>query len=128
MLKTPLGTWFRCLVKEVFGDGDIKYKWHEMTFFTHWLPGHSMFLCIGTPETLKTQLAASLAEGASSLDFSDPFSMHVPMMDRIIALYDRSVWSIRDVIRNREKVYRSGSYRSVRIDLIALFIGTRETT
>src|SRR3981081_2124483 len=98
MLRMPLATWFRCLVKEVDDGAEIEYRWHEMTFFTQWVPGHTMFLCIGNPETLKTGLTASLIEEAHSLDFSDPFSMHVPMMDQMIILYDMSVWKVRHVI------------------------------
>jgi hypothetical protein len=34
---------------------------------------------------------------------SEPFSMHVPLVQTILELQDSSVWSIRDVVRTIEK-------------------------
>jgi hypothetical protein len=116
--KEPIATWFRCLVKEVHHDGTkIAYMWHEMSFFTQWFPGHSIVLCIGAPKQTSTRLASSLAESTSPLNFSDPFSMHVPILDQMIILYDESVWQIRHMIRRREKVPYIGSYRKRPLDI-----------
>ena len=102
----PLGTWFRCLVKTLHHNlqDDMEYTWHEMTFFTRWAPGHSTVVCVNTPDNLLAGLEQAMSTGSAELDLSDPFALHIPLMDQIIMLYDQSVWGIRDLIRQVEKV------------------------
>jgi hypothetical protein len=101
-----LGIWFRCLVKIVHPtpqDG-AGYTWYEMTFFTRWTPDHYMVVCVDTPDNFPADLKHSLSTRSGELDLSDPFALHIPLMDQIIMLYDQSVWGIRDLIRRVEKV------------------------
>ena len=74
-----------------------------MTFYSRWEPGHCMMLCVDTPDGFREGLKHTLEYKQGLLDFNDPFALHIPLMDQIIALYDRSVWSIRDLIRRVEK-------------------------
>jgi hypothetical protein len=39
----------------------------------------------------------------SGLPPSEPFSLHVPLVQTILELQDLSVWSIRDLVRTTEK-------------------------
>lgn len=78
------------------------YVWHEMTFFTRWEPNHCMVVCVDTPDSLPADLARRLSKEA--LDRSNPFALHIPLVDQIITLNDKSVWGIRDLIRRVEKV------------------------
>jgi hypothetical protein len=75
-----------------------------MSFFGRWEPGHSMVLCIDTPDDFRSQLEQSIAKGEDTIDLSNPFALYVPLIDQIVDLYDRSVWGIRDLIRTVEKV------------------------
>jgi hypothetical protein len=75
-----------------------------MSFFGRWEAGHSMVLCIDTPENFPSQLEQSIAKGDDTIDLSNPFALYVPLVDQIVDLYDKSVWGIRDLIRTVEKV------------------------
>lgn len=102
-----LGTWFRCLVKNVLKNDEPRqsgkgYTWYEMGFFTCWdNSGRCRVLCIDTPEDLQSGLETVLQE---SLNPRDPFAMHIPLLDQIVKLYDDSVWRVRDPVRDIEKV------------------------
>ena len=74
-----------------------------MTFLSIWEPGRNMMLCIDTPNGFREELHHSL-ERERKLDLQDPFAFLLPLMDQIILLYDHSVWGIRDLIRQVEKV------------------------
>lgn len=106
-----LGTWFRCLVKNVLKPGEEtqsgkRYTWYEMGFFTCWDSlGCCRVLCIDTPQDLQSALETVLQK--PFLDPRDPFAMHVPLIDQIVKLYDDSVWLIRDEVREIEEVSSS---------------------
>ena len=74
-----------------------------MTFLSIWKPGCYMMLCVDTPSGFREELQHSL-ERERKLDLQDPFAFLLPLMDQIILLYDHSVWGIRDLIRQVEKV------------------------
>jgi hypothetical protein len=79
------------------------YIWYEMGFFTHWdNSGHCRVLCIDTPEKLPSDLQTALK--GSPFKRSDPFAMHIPLLDQIVRLYDDSVWQVRHPVRDIEKV------------------------
>jgi hypothetical protein len=63
-----------------------------------------MMLCLDTPDSFREQLKLTMGCEQEALDFNDPFALHIPLIDQIIAFYDRSVWNIRDLIRQVEKV------------------------
>ena len=63
-----------------------------------------MCIIVGAPDELRKGLEDFLLENPDSLNFADPFTMHVPLMDRVIKMYDTSVWSVRDLVRMVEKV------------------------
>lgn len=102
-------TWFRCLVKLLLEGSEITrigkgkdYIWYEMGFFTHWdHSGHCRVLCIDTPENLPSDLQTALK--GSPFKRSDPFAMHIPLLDQIVRLYDHSVWRVRHPVRDIEK-------------------------
>jgi hypothetical protein len=99
-------------------EADKDYIWYEMGFFTYWdHSGRCRVVCIDTPEELQSELETvlqkqwgletALQKQSPPLNFSDPFTMHVPLIDQIILQYDDSVWGIRDLIRKIEKVSTS---------------------
>jgi hypothetical protein len=95
-------TWFRVLVKAVSSDTS-NYTWHEMTFCSRWDPQSCLVLCIGVDLTFQHLLRQTLSRMWPKLSPSEPFSMHVPLVQTILELQDSSVWSIRDVVRTIEK-------------------------
>jgi len=104
------------------------YMWFEMGFFTRWeRPDRCRVLCIDTPEKLQSRLETVLRE-QSPLKFSDPFAMHVPLIDQIILLYDVSVWRVRDPVRKIEKVSTSITLLEGVVDKCRLGQRERERT
>ena len=82
-----------------------------MTFHTKWTSGMAIALCFDLPVSAqyRIQLALSRQEHTALLDI---YSMQVIILDEIIYLFDKSVWAIRDAVRNVEKV-RANSQKKV---------------
>lgn len=100
---SALDTWFRVLAKAVSRDTP-GYMWHGMTFCSRWDPQRCVILCIGVDLTFQHLLQRILSHMWSRLPPSEPYSLHVPLIEAIIELHDSSVWSIRDIVRSIEKV------------------------
>lgn len=82
----------------------LKYKWCEMTFFSRWEKDHSIVFCIGTDHSFERLLQENVNRMSEKLSLINPWSMQVPLIETVVALQDRSVWKVRDVVRNVEKV------------------------
>ncbi|CAO2655074.1 Nn.00g118070.m01.CDS01 [Neocucurbitaria sp. VM-36] len=95
--------WFRILVKTMSSDSSSSYKWHEMTFCSRWESEQSSILCIGADSSFQNILEEALLRMWPELPHLDPFSLLVPLIEAVIAMYDHSIWSVRDVIRAVEK-------------------------
>ncbi|PSN59027.1 hypothetical protein BS50DRAFT_641288 [Corynespora cassiicola Philippines] len=74
-----------------------------MTFLSSWVNGKSTVLCVGANLTFQSTLQRVLSQMEIDPSLSEPFSLHVPIVETIIAMQDASVWSIRDVVRGIEK-------------------------
>lgn len=86
-----------------------EYEWYEMGFFTTWIStGSQLVLCFKIPQVLHARLQMIFLS-PSSPKLPDIYSLHAVIIDEIIKLFDRSVWSLRDVIRKIE-VVRLDSY------------------
>lgn len=85
-----------------------EYTWYEMTFFTRWdSSGDCRVLCIDTPEDLARDLQNSLVSktrNSPDLNTTDPFFLHIPVIDQVLLQYTNSVWRVRNPIRSIEKV------------------------
>lgn len=104
LLTSVLDTWFRFLVKDVTQDARGNYLWHEMTFCSRWTPEGCTVLCIGTPKLFQDLLHDTLSRMWPILPQSEPFSLHVPIVEAVVAMQDSSIWSVRDAVRSMEKV------------------------
>lgn len=81
------------------------WEWFEMSFFVHWRPPQSTtILCFDTPEKLQSLLGSALAHSGSNIDYIDPYSLFATVIDQILALYDTSVWSMRNHVCTAEAV------------------------
>jgi hypothetical protein len=88
-----------------YAPGKKGYKWYEMSFFSRWDDsGTCQILCVDTPSDFREQLQKLLEKQDQPLNFSDPFAMHVSLVDQIIVYVDISVWRVRDPVRQLEKV------------------------
>ncbi|KAF2809136.1 uncharacterized protein BDZ99DRAFT_463941 [Mytilinidion resinicola] len=96
-------TIFRVLVKVVAQNNMPGYTWHEMTFFSCWNPTRSFILCIGIPPSFQIALQNTLLQMWPGIPPSEPYSLHVPLVETIVAMQELSVWSVRDVVRDIEK-------------------------
>jgi hypothetical protein len=105
MILTSPETWFRCLIKFAHHNGNgVEYKWHEMTFFSLWTPQYSQILCFSVPREFNERLLHTLAHLSFDMNPADPYSLYIPLVEALLTLYDQSVWSIRDLVRDVEKV------------------------
>jgi hypothetical protein len=71
-----------------------------MAFYTIWTPSkHLVVLCFGLPAPMKYSLS-----NLGRLDLGDPLSFHAILTEKVTSLYDASLWSWRNIVRDIEKV------------------------
>jgi hypothetical protein len=96
-------SWFRILVKMAARDTSSSYSWHEMTFCSRWVSGHCTILCIGASSLFRGLLQDALAQLGTMVQPLEPYSLHMPLLEAVVAMHDLSVWSVRDIVRSVEK-------------------------
>lgn len=112
-------TYFRLIVKilltEPLADGtlpegEIKYGWAEMAFLSFSNARRTVMICFDMPDDVPGTLLKTLPE--SLQDFDGPFGLHIPVPERLVKLYDKSIWGMAKTVRAFEKVsrvYKAGS-------------------
>ena len=76
-----------------------------MGFFVHWERPHTTtILCFDMPESHQPLLQQSFSCNYNKFDHADPYSIFSVLVYDILALYDTSVWSMRNHICNWEAV------------------------
>lgn len=104
-------TWFRFLVKQLkidISSSKPAYEWYEMGFLTYCTaPNETIVLCFDVPDIFRTRLHDTLNFTLWRREDYSISSLHAFLTKETIDLYDDSVWAIRDVVRDIEKV--SGS-------------------
>lgn len=103
VMLISLVTWFRYIVKQI-ASKQSTYTWSEMSFHTFWTPITSIILCFNVPKTSQMRIHHSLVSRQQRLDLRDIYMTHVLVLDEILALFDQSVWALRDEVRRIEKV------------------------
>ncbi|KAF2820940.1 hypothetical protein CC86DRAFT_471078 [Ophiobolus disseminans] len=96
-------TCFRVLVKMAARDASSSYTWHEMTFCSRWIAGRCTILCIGASSSFKELLQDAHKRLEAALPLAEPYSLHLPLVEAVIAMQDLSVWYVRDIVRSVEK-------------------------
>lgn len=99
----PLDMWFRTLIKTAQINDVMTYKWHEMTFCLRWDSKCCAVLCLGVDSSFEDKLQDNLNHMWSGFQGQEPESLLAPLIEVIVTMYDQSVWSIRDVVRQVEK-------------------------
>jgi hypothetical protein len=81
------------------------WEWYEMGIFVRWLTSGqiTVFFC-NAPQKLSSSLELMLPFNIEKIVTSNPYSVSSLIIDEIIALYDQSVWSLRNHISNQEAV------------------------
>ena len=110
-------TFFRFLIKEAreetwanppingLPEVSLGYEWHRLGVFTTWLPANvAVILCFDFPSSVKDALSSSILKSTISLRLDDPFAVHVVLIEKLVALYDKALWSCRNLVRDMEKV------------------------
>ena len=86
-----------------------------MGFYVHWTPPHNTtVMCFDLPEKVQASIKLALESSLDSIDYKDPYSLFSIITGQIIALYDTSVWSLRNHICNWEAV----CYQDLLFDVI----------
>ncbi|KAF7510226.1 hypothetical protein GJ744_006922 [Endocarpon pusillum] len=100
-------TWFRFLVKQLeknVSSADLGYFWHEMGFFTQsTAPNRTTVLCFDVPYSFRHGLQQSLRLSSGKGHDYNRYTLHRFLTSEVINLYDTSVWTIRDVVRDVER-------------------------
>src|SRR4051812_39593150 len=79
---------------------DANYVWHHLRVSIQWTPFKNVIvLCFGLPPSLKNSFS-NLAE----LRLDDPFSFYTILVEDVLKLYDKALWSWRDRVRDLEQV------------------------
>ena len=99
-------SWFRFLVKQVLPvekPTGREYEWYEMSFFSHSVGrAQKLMLCLDTPSFFKTWLLRPISSAVPIESKLGIYSMHLLILEELVRLYDRALWSLRDVVRRIE--------------------------
>jgi FPC/CPF motif-containing protein YcgG len=104
-------TWLCFEAKQVFGDlaadtEGASYAWSKIAIFTSWnfQTNASLIVCFDSPEGFPTQLKEALTVNAELVSLRNPYVVHHVVLEEVLALYDKCVWSMRDAVREVEQV------------------------
>lgn len=78
-----------------------------MTFFAlSTSPERTTVICFDTPDHFRLQLLAAINSASYGLILNEPdvYELHAYVIEQLLKLYDQSVWTIRDIVRNVEMV------------------------
>jgi hypothetical protein len=64
-----------------------------------------VYLCLDMPAPLQDSITNIMTGMESEYYFEDPYFMHKIIIEEVIALYDRAVWSFRALVRGTEMVW-----------------------
>ncbi|EXJ71330.1 uncharacterized protein A1O5_05136 [Cladophialophora psammophila CBS 110553] len=132
--KTPVDTsWFQFLIKQLRGVVNgaqqiYAYDWYEMGFFIYALSsGASVAFCIDTPTVFQNGLLERLNSGKGDAPNEAMAFLQCVIVAEISRLYDVSVWTLRDQIRDIEKTRSAAHYVDSVLDFAQLHDLARHT-
>ena len=103
-----LDTWFRFIVKRV-DPIQSSYSWSEMSFYTTWTTEFTINLCFDVPKASQMRLHQALNLRQKPFDTRDIYASHVLLLDEVLAMFDDSVWALRDGVRQIEIVSKNAA-------------------
>ncbi|KAG9959808.1 hypothetical protein KCU61_g7126, partial [Aureobasidium melanogenum] len=117
-----VSTYFRLIAKTLLSakaqDRDFaptisnaaSYRWDEMSF----LSAKSLLLCFDVPANSITNLYQTLPKDTDQI--TGPFALHIPVLEELVKLYDRSVWAMARKVRGIEKLSNTISQRDSKVN------------
>ena len=96
-------TWFRFQIKQLC-DGPHAYVWYDLTFFTVWNSlGFQGVLCFDIHPAFQDQIYDVLMHYCSHSLQGQAYQLHPAFVAHVLELFDHSVWTLRDRVRDIEK-------------------------
>lgn len=113
MAHRSIGVWYTFKIKQVLRDriaGQLSYYWEQVTTFSRYRAKNASFvMCLNCPSDMRKALQMKLG----ACDAHTIAKWHEIFLETVRDMYDRSVWSLRDWVRNAERVRTNTSlYRS----------------
>jgi hypothetical protein len=114
--QETVSTYFRLIIKTLESSdsqeqvpvsgapSEKDYKWYEMGFISFCSNTRSTVLCFDVSEVVIKGLTDTFS--ASAEQYGGPFGLHIPLLEELLKLYDRSVWAMAKKVREIEKVCR----------------------
>lgn len=86
------------------------YDWYKVNVFTRWWPtGRNLVIIFDPPLALRMRFPTPMLDGTDSIPTHDPYWIHLRILEELVKIQDESVWSIRNLVRQRELV-RANAY------------------
>jgi len=111
---TVIAIFYRLLIKEPdktvsnypnLNNIDSLYIWYKLAFFISWKPqGKIKILCFDVPSILQEAITSCVTSSDFQTSAQGPLDINNIIIEETVALFDKSVWSWRDVVRDLEKV------------------------
>jgi hypothetical protein len=95
-----------------------EYGWHEMGFISFSSDSRSSIICFDVPEVMIKGLQDTPYVNSEQLRC--PFGLHIPLLEELVKLYDRSIWDMARKVREVEKVSQYQPSRSIELGFFAL--------
>jgi len=94
-------TWSCFKIKQVQTEPKLSYTWQQPALFVKWQATDTrrLILTLDASRDLQRQWDLRLPD----IDDRDPYAWQVVFVEEVVKLYDKSVWSLRDLVRNVEK-------------------------
>jgi hypothetical protein len=86
-----------------------EYTWVTISIILHWNSEQFQVFCYGVPQHVQASVHAHMQTHSSHTNHQHPFALLEPLFSEAVQLYDRSVWCIRDGLREIELVRISTS-------------------
>jgi hypothetical protein len=105
-----LGIWYSFKVKQMEQQGKRLYSWEQVVSFVRYdANGNILFaVCLDTLDSVRTELKRKLETAKTSFSFE----WHAIFLEVVRDRYDKSVWSLRECVRNAELVRNLSSIYS----------------
>ncbi|PQK15665.1 hypothetical protein BB8028_0005g11770 [Beauveria bassiana] len=99
-----LVTWARFLIK--FVEPENKYTWTKLNIMTYARATNNQIMLVfdAEPKT-QTTLLDSLMPPKRNDEITDPFWIYYRILNDVISIHDKSIWVLRDRVRDIEKSY-----------------------
>ncbi|KAI4722471.1 hypothetical protein E4T48_01306 [Aureobasidium sp. EXF-10727] len=101
-------TWFRMIIKIMKRMGNRSHsksmvpQWYEMSFLSSFSKTRNLLLCFDTPKAVARDMFSMLSEDENQDAATGPYGLHQPLLEQLLVLYDESIWSIAEVVREND--------------------------